>query len=55
MVNSNDLEGTCLHAYNVVIQTLQRLADPIDDYEIDRIIARLDYLCRLLVNEDNNG
>ena len=55
MANSNDLEGTYLHAYNAVIQTLQRLADPIDVYKIDRVIARLDYLCRLLVNEDNNG
>ena len=33
-----------------MIQTLQRLADAIDVYEIDRVIARLDYHCRLLVN-----
>lgn len=43
------------HAYNMVEETITRLENLTDPFEIDGLIMRLDYLKRLLVNLDNDS
>ena len=44
-----------LHAYHVVQETIARLENLRDPFEIDGLIMRLDYLNRFLVNLDNDS
>ena len=42
------------HAYNMVEETITRLENLTDPFEIDGVAMRFDYLNRLLVNLDND-
>ena len=44
-----------LHAYHPVQETIARLENLRDPFEIDGLIMRLDYLNRFLVNLDNGS
>lgn len=47
--------GIYLHAYEIVIETIARLTNLIDIFEIDGLVLRLECLNRLLVsNTDPN-
>ena len=44
-----------LHAYHPVQETIARLENLRDPFEIDGLIMRLDYLNRFIVNLDNDS